>query len=829
MRAPGYTGFNDTVFATVNWDPDGPGPLASRLVAAGDFTSASALPARRIAYWLDGMWHPLGDGINDSVLTLTTWDADGDGPESPQLFAGGEFITAGTSTTNFITRWDEPTQSWQPLGAGFNNLVLALTSWDPDGNGPGSPQLIAAGSFDLAGGAPARHVARWDGSAWHALGDGLDDEMRTLAVWDRDGAGPLPAQLVIAGNCHAVGSALVNYVYTWDGTAWQPVGPVLDGNIHALTLLDTDGPGPALTDLVVGGQFITAGSQTVNSIARWDGSAWHPFDGGITTPLVTPVVRAVASWDPDGNGPLTERLVVGGPGFITTWWDADGWHQPPSDLPQVFTLIPWDPDGDGPQAADIVAAGSFYRFEDGTAFHGIAHWGAADPYWLPIGDGMAPHVQAAVSWDPDQDGPEPSQIVFGGSFGMIGEERFGRIARYNPFDGTWHAFGTGMAGVPEMEVAIHALTLWDPDATGPTSPQVVAAGVFTTAGGVSAKGIARWDAAAGVWRPFHTGFTPEAVEAVTTWDPDGPGPQAPVLVAAGRFTSASGATVNRIARWDTLLNAWRSFGTGLNNDVYALTSWDPDADGPLTPRLVAGGDFTMAGTVTVNRIAQWTGVSWQPFGAGDLLGSAGRITCVGVWDPDGPGPLHDQLIASGHFGAIGAVAADHIARWDGSIWHALGNGLESAALALMSRDPDGAGPSPAALVAGGQFDTPGTTADYLATWDGVVWRPFHGGVNGLVKALASWSNNPVSGRADDLFIGGSFNMVDGLPSAFWAHWKQCRDCPVDLNGDGIVDFADYLDFLNLYDAQDLRVDFNQDGLVDFSDYLEFLNLYDSGC
>ncbi|MCC6675857.1 MAG: hypothetical protein IT436_01815 [Phycisphaerales bacterium] len=54
-------------------------------------------------------------------------------------------------------------------------------------------------------------------------------------------------------------------------------------------------------------------------------------------------------------------------------------------------------------------------------------------------------------------------------------------------------------------------------------------------------------------------------------------------------------------------------------------------------------------------------------------------------------------------------------------------------------------------------------------------------------------------------------------------------CLADLNGDGLVDFADYLEFLNLYDAGDPRVDFNQDGLVDFSDYLEFLNLYDAGC
>ncbi|MCC6675759.1 MAG: hypothetical protein IT436_01320 [Phycisphaerales bacterium] len=55
------------------------------------------------------------------------------------------------------------------------------------------------------------------------------------------------------------------------------------------------------------------------------------------------------------------------------------------------------------------------------------------------------------------------------------------------------------------------------------------------------------------------------------------------------------------------------------------------------------------------------------------------------------------------------------------------------------------------------------------------------------------------------------------------------DCLADLNDDGLVDFADYLEFLNFYDAEDVAVDFTGDGLVDFADYLEFLNLYDAGC
>lgn len=54
-------------------------------------------------------------------------------------------------------------------------------------------------------------------------------------------------------------------------------------------------------------------------------------------------------------------------------------------------------------------------------------------------------------------------------------------------------------------------------------------------------------------------------------------------------------------------------------------------------------------------------------------------------------------------------------------------------------------------------------------------------------------------------------------------------CAVDYNCDGFLDFADYLEFLSLYDGQDERADLNHDGFVDFADYLDFVNLFSEGC
>ena len=45
-----------------------------------------------------------------------------------------------------------------------------------------SGNLYAGGVFSTAGGNPANRIARWDGSAWSALGTGVDGRVRALAV-----------------------------------------------------------------------------------------------------------------------------------------------------------------------------------------------------------------------------------------------------------------------------------------------------------------------------------------------------------------------------------------------------------------------------------------------------------------------------------------------------------------------------------------------------------------------------------------------------------------------------------------------------------------------
>lgn len=151
------------------------------------------------------------------------------------------------------------------------------------------------------------------------------------------------------------------------------------------------------------------------------------------------------------------------------------------------------------------------------------------------------------------------------------------------------------------------------------------------------------------WKPGNglSSIDNNSVFTMTRWDPDGNGPQPELLIAGGYFTTAGGVSVNRIAAWDG--NSWQSLGSGMNKTVYALTVYNG--------KLIAGGWFDTAGGTSANFIAAWDGNSWQPLGTG-LNNTVWALTVY-----------NDELVAAGTFDQTGDGAdVFFIARWDGNSW-----------------------------------------------------------------------------------------------------------------------------------------------------------------
>jgi hypothetical protein len=777
---PGWTGglfceagVNDTVRAAVTWD-DGSGEA---LYVGGDFTIAGCETVNSIARWDGSNWSALtgpgGEGVNNIVSAMAVFD-DGTGPA---LYVGGPFTTAGGMTVNRIARWDGT--SWSALAGpsyvGVNNSVYAMAVFD-DGSGPA---LFVAGDFTAAGGVIVNRIAKWNGSAWSVLsgpsGVGVNGSVSAMTVFD-DGSGPA---LFVAGDFTAAGGVTVNRIAKWNGATWSalsgPSGVGVNNSVYEMVVFD-DGTGPAL---YVGGFLTTAGGVTVNRIARWDGASWFALagPGGVG---VNSFVNAMAVFD-DGSGPA------------------------------------------------LYAAGNFTTAGGVTVLY-VARWNGSTWSALvsPGGVGVGSIVEALAVFD---DGSGPA-LYAGGWFTAAGGVMAHRIARWD--GAAWSALvdpgGLGVNG------NINALAVFD-DGSGPAL--YAAHNLPAPGGGSFLYRVSRWDGAA--WSALAGPGGPswnDRVLALTVFD-DGAGA---ALYASGHFTTAGGVTVNRVARWNG--TAWSALvgpsGEGVNGTVRALAVFD-DGSGPA---LYVGGNFFNAGGVAATRVARWDGSAWSALVGPSGMGVNSGVADLEVFD-DGSGPA---LYAGGIFTTAGGVTVNRVARWDGSTWSALtgpsGVGVSDTVNALTAFD-DGTGP---ALYAGGRFmSAGGLTVNRIARWDGRAWSGLLGpGEVGVSVAstpivLALTTHDDGSGPA--LYAAGSFQIAGGVVSMNIARWPGCTPppaCPPDVNDDGELDILDFLDFIDSLGACEnqpapcagssgVSADYNGDTLVDILDFLDFIDAFGTGC
>jgi hypothetical protein len=314
----------------------------------------------------------------------------------------------------------------------------------------------------------------------------------------------------------------------------------------------------------------------------------------------------------------------------------------------------------------------------------------------------------------------------------------------------------------------------------PYNDLLIAAGSFTSVGGVPANSIASWDDSS--WLPVGTGID-NIVQALTVYDG--------LLVAAGRFSTAGGVTANHIAAWDGF--SWSALGSGIEElpvppdfpqvEASALTTYDS--------LLIVGGNFLRVGGVNSAGVSAWDGAAWRDIGLG---GSNPQVLSTIVYD--------GQLVVAGDLSAAGGQPVQGIAAWDGSNWSALEEGLrgrtygmtEHVGRLVVCGDFDMAGEVPASgiavwdglewsaidpggsfgnaclttfgdcLVVGGGFtELGGVPVMRIAAWDGVTWSPLGSGMDNWVSALTT--------RDDKLIAGGWFTTAGDKVSAYIASWN----------------------------------------------------------
>ncbi|MCX6926097.1 MAG: hypothetical protein NT154_23245, partial [Verrucomicrobia bacterium] len=224
--------------------------------------AGAAYPVRIDPTFSDENWVSLG-GLpgTDGDVCAAVVDASGN------LYIGGKFTSVGRIIANNVAKWDG--SAWSALGLGMNEIFYALAV---SGN-----NLYAAGFFTYATNAgptavSANNIAKWDGSAWSALGSGMTNSFAGVGALAVSGT-----DLYAGGYFATAGGVSARFVARWDGSGWSAVGSGVDGPVSALA---------------VSGGNLYAGGMFYGGIAKWNGSAWSALGSGLNNTVSALAVGA---------------------------------------------------------------------------------------------------------------------------------------------------------------------------------------------------------------------------------------------------------------------------------------------------------------------------------------------------------------------------------------------------------------------------------------------------------------------------------------------------------------------------------------------------------
>lgn len=294
--------------------------------------------------------------------------------------------------------------------------------------------LIVGGSFLTADDMPVGGIARWDGSAWRALGEGTDGTVHALAIYD--------GKLIAGGKFAVAGGYPANGLAVWDGSTWASFGSNL-AYCETWDLCIHDGR------VIAAGDFRFAAGDSSTGVIASDGGAWTAlgnYPGSFVQEIHAYDGTLVAA-----EGPSNSK------GFSVAAWNGTDWTKLGTPFSQrVMALTTYN--------GVLVAGGGFILGNDRAR---LAAWNGAT--WQPLGAGPNSSILdlEIVSGD----------LVATGFFTAVGSEPMNYVARWDGV--SWQAIGAGVADIG-LDVAVYG-------------NQPVVCGAFATAENPAVQGIAVWD------------------------------------------------------------------------------------------------------------------------------------------------------------------------------------------------------------------------------------------------------------------------------------------------------------------------------------------------
>ncbi|HJW29990.1 MAG TPA: hypothetical protein VJ508_12200, partial [Saprospiraceae bacterium] len=386
---------------------------------------------------------------------------------------------------------------------------------------------------------------------------------------------------------------------------------------------------------------------------------------------------------------------------------------------------------------DVYVAGGFDTAGTVPAKN-VARWDGTT--WFSLGSGIPSAAPTAITAD-------GANVYFGGPFINAGGVSANYIAMWN--GSVWSALGSGLSGGWYGTTSVNVIAA--------SGGNVYVGGVFSTAGGVIAKNIARWDGSN--WfalgpdtiRASYGGYSLVSAIAISESD----------LYIGGVFDSIGTVSTTNIAKWDG--STWSALGTGANSTVRAIAVKGTD--------VYAGGDFNNIGGVSANQVARWDGANWYAMGTG--LNYFGNVYALASSGSD--------VFLGGDFTKVGGEFTTCVAKWNGSSWSSIPSGvwlgLNSSVQALAMKDND--------LFFGGNFNN-FPCINSIGKFNGTSLTDVScGHFAATIKAIAVVGETLYVGGTN-MHMGGTYSFLQWDSSHGWSYFSSPKLWDGTVNAIAVV-------------------------------------------
>ncbi len=349
--------------------------------------------------------------------------------------------------------------------SGTNGIVGATAVYN--GN------LVAGGNFTDIDSIQATDIVQWNGTKWVALGTGIT-QSAPLGTCEINAMTTFNGNLIVGGYFSYAGSNLVNGIAQWNGSAWTGLASGVTagiGQINAMLVWNGN--------LIVAGSFTSAGTTNANNIAVWNGTSWSAIGHGIHGS-----VAAMALYN--------NNLIIGGSfdsagGILANnivQYDGSNWTAFANGIKgtiNVFDPILYPVNTIAVYNNNLVIGGNFDSGAGQPSY--IAQWNGVS--WQRVGTGI-------------RVGDPTSLIVWNGtlvaSFGTSGIASSNGLYQWNGL--TWSS--TAMGGTFQSNTLVYWTQNYDPNLYSINSlslynGNLIVGGNFYNAGGLATNSIVSWN------------------------------------------------------------------------------------------------------------------------------------------------------------------------------------------------------------------------------------------------------------------------------------------------------------------------------------------------